>query len=1248
MRRVLLILFAFLICTLSSYAQGTGEIKGAIIDYSTKKPVENVVVSVLQNGLPIQGEYSDENGNYWIQGLPTGTYTLQFTSQGFDTLKMPNVTVITGEVIFRNVEMTEKGITLIVYDKSAKTIIETPPTVVIIPRETLYRYPGGNTLAPINQSPTVYSRDGRFGNFGGSRQDATIFINGVKIRNGLAIIPRGGVESVNIYLSGIPAQYGDVVGGVIEITMRNISNKFFGSVEARTSKFLDDYGHYYFSGTIGGPLIKRKSKTIDENGKKKNIEGKPILGFVLCVEGAYDKDANPGFGGWFKAKDGTLQRIVNDPLRLPAAGQSGTRYNAEYLSATDFDKSSARMNAASQYFNANAKLEYAPGKNTFISMGGYLNFSQNMLWDRNNSMFNWENNGRNQSVTGSVFGRIVQYFHGKPDSNGKYKGIKNANISLQVDYLKGYSKTEDVRHGNNFFNYGYVGQFNVHSKPTYTYGYDPIEQKSGYLFTGYQDTLVSFTPSNINSQISGITSQVYSLYPDPQGHYDQFSSILNSGGVVNGASPRAIYDMYNAPGTPFNGYQLSDNNQFRIVLGGSATLGDHNIGMGFEFEQRNDAFYNASPVGLWTIARLLTNSHLGTLDTDHPMAVYHNGIYQDTINYNSLYAADPNRPGFGLGQTFFDYNLRNKLYGVATGLDRINVDAMDPNFLNINMFSADELYNNGNSFVLNSGYDVYGNRVNTNSSLVDFFVATDKYGNHTRPVAAFQPIYMGGYIQDKFSFKDIVFNVGVRIDRYDANQKVLKDPYSLYDTRKVADVTNLGPHPGNAADNWVVYVDDVNNPTHILGYRDGSTWYNAEGQVINDPTILRNSSGRVQPYLTDPSADVRTPGPGLFNAFTDYTPQVNVMPRINFYFPIGPNSMFAANYDVLTQRPTVFNGNRNLSQQNPLDYLFWDNTSYNSGGTVFNNPNLRPERTTDFSLSFVQIIEKILTIKVRAFYKEMRDMIAVSKYQEAYPRTYTSWSNIDFATSKGLSVEVGLSPKGGNVNVSTSYALQFADGTGSGSFSQLNLINSGSPNLRSTIPLGYDSRHQFKLFGTFDFGDPKWHTTGNPKYIGPKGKFFESVLKNLSVSFSMVGNSGVPYSRQIIPTPTQLINGSSNGSLLGSLNGARLPFEFYGDLNVTKNVDLFFKSKKNKAGKYAQLQFYVNIQNLFNIQNVIDVYRATGSPSDDGYLTSPNYQSQIASQVDPTSYSNYYSMKMDNPGNYSMPRRVKFGVMLNF
>ena len=59
--------------------------------------------------------------------------------------------------------------------------------------------------------------------------------------------------------------------------------------------------------------------------------------------------------------------------------------------------------------------------------------------------------------------------------------------------------------------------------------------------------------------------------------------------------------------------------------------------------------------------------------------------------------------------------------------------------------------------------------------------------SYTRLQAPFQPIYVAGYVMDKFAFDDIIFNVGVRVDRYDANQNVLKDPYLWRPAYKAGD-----------------------------------------------------------------------------------------------------------------------------------------------------------------------------------------------------------------------------------------------------------------------------------------------------------------------------------------------------------------------------------------------------------------------------------------------------------------------------
>ncbi|CAG0905198.1 unnamed protein product, partial [Darwinula stevensoni] len=41
--------------------------------------------------------------------------------------------------------------------------------------------------------------------------------------------------------------------------------------------------------------------------------------------------------------------------------------------------------------------------------------------------------------------------------------------------------------------------------------------------------------------------------------------------------------------------------------------------------------------------------------------------------------------------------------------------------------------------------------------------------------------------QDKFSYKDIIFRLGMRVDYFDANTKVLRDPYALYEIESAKD-----------------------------------------------------------------------------------------------------------------------------------------------------------------------------------------------------------------------------------------------------------------------------------------------------------------------------------------------------------------------------------------------------------------------------------------------------------------------------
>src|SRR5690606_30556359 len=126
---------------------------------------------------------------------------------------------------------------------------------------------------------------------------------------------------------------------------------------------------------------------------------------------------------------------------------------------------------------------------------------------------------------------------------------------------------------------------------------------------------------------------------------------------------------------------------------------------------------------------------------------------------------------------------------------------------------------------------------------------------------------------------------------------VLKDNYSLFPTQNAAYVRELINQqssdqqnytvPENIGDDFVVYVADETDPNigNITGYRNGDTYYNAQGEEIEDPQAI-GGQGRVSPWLVNPSqnnssTDLTT------DAFEDYDPQWTVMPRISFSFPIS-------------------------------------------------------------------------------------------------------------------------------------------------------------------------------------------------------------------------------------------------------------------------------------------------------------------------------------------------------------------------
>lgn len=1204
-----------------AYSQSSGTIKGKVIDRETKETLPGAQVVVLKDGRQYGGSVTDAAGNYTIGQIPPGKYDVEARFVGYTPVLKTDVYVKPDRIEFVNFELSA-GVVL-----DAVEIIEHKVPIMekdntqqgaTYTSEELSKMAGRGFSTAVVTTAGVFSADGEsIGSIRGQRSEGNVYyVDGVRVR-GSASLPKSALEMVTVITGGLPAQYGDATGGVIQVTTKGASRKFAAGLELVTSQFLDPYGYNLAGFSVQGPLIKGRDTT----------NPVALLGFFLAGEVEYTLDSrpfHPSIGVW-KAKDDVLEYLEQNPLRPSGLGW-GAYQNGSYLRLSDFEKIKRKINDEDLSINLSGKLDVRTGINTILTFGGSMNYNNDRVYIHDYSLFNYKNNPQVIDNTWRVFGRFAQRF----PTNDTIKIIRNISYEIQADYSKYTQTVQDYRHKNKLFNYGYIGKFTTTKVRSYELTDLPsLGLYDIYLHNGFRDLLYWFEPNyDINPILATYTNNYYQMYDKESGFYANSVIVQNGGALLNGQLPPYIYGLWASPGTVYNNYSKADLTQIGINTKASVDIKSHSLQFGFQYDQRIDRYYAVAPVGLWYRMRQLANKHIEQLDTTNPILVYDQwGVFQDTVWFNRLYD--------GPSQAFIDYNIRKHLGLPVDGLDWLDIDSYDPSMFKIEWFSADELLNEGISpYVTYFGYDHTGKKLKHRPGFDDFFTKRDEFGNYLREVPAFEPIYMATYIQDKFSIEDLIFNIGVRVDRFDANQKVLKDPYLLYEAKTVKEVTEFGEHPANMGPDYVVYVDDIKNPSMIMGYRNGSTWYNSQGIEVTDPTLLRGPGG-IAPYLVDPSLTRPTS-----SAFKDYEPQITVMPRVAFSFPISDDAVFFAHYDVLSKRPTT--GLR----LDITDYYF----IAAQGQNVLNNPALKPEITIDYELGFMQKLNLRSGIKLSAYYREIRNLVQVYRFTEAYPVSYISYSNIDFGTVKGFSISYDLR-RSANTTIKASYTLQFADGTGSSATSAVTLVRTGQPNLRIINPLDFDRRHSFSLILDYRYGSGK-------DYNGPvirraakeEGKVKEyRILENTGANLVFVGGSGVPYSRSSTIVPTQL--GGGTYVLQGSINGSRLPWQF--TTNVRIDRDIFIKLKEEQTDRGTQkkelvLNVYLDIINALNAKNIISVYRATGNADDDGYLSAAEYQAGINAQLDPIAFREQYALKVNSPYNYTLPRRMRFGVILSF
>ncbi len=370
-------------------------------------------------------------------------------------------------------------------------------------------------------------------------------------------------------------------------------------------------------------------------------------------------------------------------------------------------------------------------------------------------------------------------------------------------------------------------------------------------------------------------------------------------------------------------------------------------------------------------------------------------------------------------------------------------------------------------------------------------------------------------------------------------------------------------------------------------------------------------------YTSNGRIDRSRAGADGTNKWEKVPTQTAIQPRVGFAFPVTDQTVFHAQYGQYWQAP-------------PLVYLYLSDSrlaaNLTQGNmTVSPNPTLKPEKTTSYEIGFTQQIGQRAALDVTGFYKEVRDYILMKNRGIENPSMLDgsefSWSqyvNGDFGVTQGFSFNLRMRRIKGFI-ADLNYTMMWARGTGSDPGSNFNIAWTGDTYPTIINRLDFDQRHTGSLM--VDYRSPA--RTG----------LFADFGANAIFTFG----SGTAYTPSI---KESAVFGRGWYTPVAAVNSGNLPWSQNLDIRIDKGITL--------GG--VKLNAYLLIRNVLNSQNVNEVYPSSGQAGEDGWLSTPEGQTWLNSQL--TNYptvdaTSLYHDRTNEPGRFGIPRMVRFGVTVN-
>ncbi len=244
MKNILTILTLCLLIGSPVFAQDAGNIEGTVTDVSTGESLPGV--NIILKGT-YYGAATDIDGKFRINSIALGEYNITVSLIGYTSIEYTGIAIEPNKTIQLDVLLEETVLTLnqeivVIGDKPLMDVEETQSKRTVS-REDIEIALVENIQGIVSQQSGVVETDKEIHIRGGRSYENAFLLDGVSVQDPLAGTGFGlqlsadAIEQVEVITGGYNAEYGQATSGVVNVTTREGSTRYSGSITYKRDNF---------------------------------------------------------------------------------------------------------------------------------------------------------------------------------------------------------------------------------------------------------------------------------------------------------------------------------------------------------------------------------------------------------------------------------------------------------------------------------------------------------------------------------------------------------------------------------------------------------------------------------------------------------------------------------------------------------------------------------------------------------------------------------------------------------------------------------------------------------------------------------------------------------------------------------------------------------------------------------------------------------------------------------------------------